>query len=158
PGGNHDGAACKLAATRLHPYDPSSADDHAQHLGRNDLHPTLAEQFAHGSTIKLPVGLDARPPDGRPLAAVEHPAVDGRPVGSSRHQPVEDVEFTHEVSLANPADRGIARHLPDVSGIERQQTDASTAARCRRSRFAARVTTANYKNVVHPPALSRRAF
>ena len=86
--------------------------------------PLSLQQLGDRRAVELAVRLDARTPDRRPLAAVEHAPVDRRAVGRARHQPVEHVELAHQMALADAADRRVARHLPGVLGAEGQQPDA----------------------------------
>ena len=104
------------------------------------------------------VGLDPRSPHRRSLAAVEHPAVDRGAVGGARHQPVEHVELADQMALADPADRRVARHLPDVFGAEGQQADARAAPGRGRRSFAAGMAGADDEHVVHARPLSRSLF
>ena len=60
------------------------------------------------------VGLDARPAHRGALAGVEHAIVDRRMVGGAGDQAVEGVDLAHQMALAEPADRRIARHRADL--------------------------------------------
>ena len=75
--------------------------------------------------------------------------MDRRAVGGARHQPVEHVELAHQMALADPADRRVARHLPDILGAEGQQADARAAARRRGRGFASGMAGADDENVEH---------
>ena len=70
-------------------------------------------------------------------------------VGGARHQPVEHVELAHQMTLADAADRRIARHLAEILGAEGQQADARAAARRGGRRFAPGVAGADDQYVVH---------
>src|SRR5207253_1626777 len=62
---------------------------------------------------KLAVGLGAGTAHGRALAAVEHPELDAGLVCDAAHQAIERIDFAHQMTLAEAADRWIARHRPD---------------------------------------------
>jgi len=74
------------------------------------------------------------------------------------HDPAHRVDFTHEMPLADAADRWIARHLAEIVGAERQQRDARTAAGSRTSRLAPSMTPTNDNYVEHRPPIQATAF
>ena len=78
-------------------------------------------------------------------------------VGGAGHQPVEHVELAHQMALADPADRRVARHLADILGAEADQADASAAARRRSRGLAAGMTAANDQDVKHRRRLTAAA-
>ena len=80
--------------------------------------------------------------------------MDGGAVGGARHQPVENVQLAHEMAFADPADRRVARHLPDIFGAESQQADARAAAGRSGGRLAAGMAGADDQNVEHARRLS----
>lgn len=93
--------------------------------------------------------------DCRPFATIEHSPVNRRAIGSSGHQPIEHVQLTDEMSLADTADRGIAAHLTNIFPTEGQQSDARpTACRCS-SCLAASMPRTYYENVKHVQALRK---
>ncbi len=75
-------------------------------------------------------------------------------VGGARHQPVEHVELAHQMALANPADRRVARHLPDILGAEGQQADARAAPGRGSRSLAAGMAGADDEHVIHVSAHS----
>ena len=75
--------------------------------------------------------------------------MDRRAIRGTRHQPVEHVELANQMALADPADRRIARHLPDVLGAEGEQPDARAAPRRGSRSLAAGMAGADDQNVVH---------
>ena len=75
--------------------------------------PLSRDQLGDRRAIESAVGLDARALHRRPLAAVEHAAVDRGAVGGARHQSVEHVELADQMALADAADRRVARHLAE---------------------------------------------
>ncbi len=120
--------------------------------------PLSVEQLGDRGAVKLAVGLHPRPPHGRALAAVEHPAMDRGAIGGARHQPVEHVELAHQMALADAADRRIARHLTYVFRAEREQANARAAASRGSRSLAAGMAGADHQNVVHDLALADRCF
>ncbi len=94
---------------------------HARALEQEPAHHALGqlegreafEQLSHGSAVQCAVALRARRPHGRALGAVEHPELDRRAVGGASHDAAQRVDLAHHRALRDPADRGIAAHLPD---------------------------------------------
>jgi hypothetical protein len=97
-----------------------------------------------GSLHSLPiaglVGLRPRCPNRRALAGVQPAKLNPRFVDRTSHFATERIDFPYEMTLADPSDRWIARHLPDV--VEVQSENQSPPAHPGRSqgRFDAGVT------------------
>jgi len=83
--------------------------------------------------------------------------MDSAGIGGPRDDAVTGIDLANEVTLAEPADTRIARHGPDIGGVERRQSDRRTAPRGRRSGLDAGMATADHDNVegVHGRAISR---
>ena len=85
-------------------------------------------------------GRAARAPP--PLAAVQDAELDARPVDRPAHDAVERIDLAHEMALAEPADRRIARHLADRRPLVRSAAASAPRAapppRPPRSRHARR--------------------
>ena len=113
--GDDDGAAGQRAAVgELDPGDRAVLDDEATRLGFDDGEiGGLSDQALHRQAVEFAIGLGARTLDGRSLATVENAELNPGSVGGARHQPVEGVDFAHQMALAEPADRGVARHHAD---------------------------------------------
>jgi len=79
-------------------------------------------------------------------------------VSSARHQPIEDVELAHEMTLADPADRWIARHLPGIFGAKRKQSDTRTPSGGGSRSLASGMAGADHQNVEHVVALADQCF
>ena len=107
-GGNHQRPAFDPAAVGVEAFYPAVAHDHGERLAGDELYPALRQQVGYRRLVQRPVGLEARAPNRRPLAAVEHAPVDCGAVGGAGHQPVEHVQLAHQMALANPADRRVA--------------------------------------------------
>jgi hypothetical protein len=75
--------------------------------------------------------------------------MDRRAIGRSRHQSVENVDLTDKMSLADTADRGIARHLPSVFAAKREQSHARAATGRGSRSLAPGMAGADYEYVVH---------
>lgn len=74
------------------------------------------EQLLHMLLIAPPVGLCAQRVDGGTLAEIQHPILDAAGVRRLPHLAAERVQLPHEMTLARPADCGIAWHIPH--GVE----------------------------------------
>jgi hypothetical protein len=97
--------------------------------------------------VQHTVGLGTCCAHGRALARIERAELDARLIGGERHRAAEGVDFTHEVSLADAADRRVARHLAQRLDIVGQQQRRATRARARQRRLGARVATADHNDV-----------
>jgi hypothetical protein len=74
----------------------------------------LADELCHRPPIKPTVGLDTGPAHRTALAGIEHAAVDRRAIGGPRHDPAHRVDLTDKMTLADPADRRVTRHLAEI--------------------------------------------
>src|SRR3546814_5683008 len=83
-----------------------------------------AEQRLDGGAIEPAVGLRARPLHRRTLAPVEQAIMDTGGVGGAAHDPVQRIDLAHQMALAQPADRRVARHLADLARILRDEAHA----------------------------------
>ena len=95
--------------------------------------------------VEQPVGLRARRAHRRALAGIQYAELDAGLVGGERHRAAQRVDFLDEVALADPADRRIARHLPQGFDVVRQQQRAAHPSaptrappRCRHGRHRRR--------------------
>jgi hypothetical protein len=75
-------------------------------------------------------------------------------IGRARHQPVEDIEFADEVTLADAANRWIARHLAGILRPKCKQADARTATGRRSRSLASGMASADHQYVVHDLGLA----
>ncbi|SRR6266404_7782738 len=89
----------------------------------------------------------------RALAAVQNPELDAGAVDHPAREPVERVDLAHEMSLAEPADRRVARHLADRRPLVGQEKRARTEPRSHRSRLAAGMPAADHDDVIMPKTL-----
>jgi hypothetical protein len=67
-----------------------------------------ADRLLHRCGVKLAIGLRARTAHRWPLAAIEHAKLNSGGVSDAAHQPVERIDFTHQMAFAKTADRWIA--------------------------------------------------
>src|SRR5205807_368434 len=100
-----------------------------------------------GLGVKLAVGLRARAADGRALAAVEYPELDPGLVGDAAHQAIERIDLTHQMTLAEAADRRVARHRPDRRESVGHQRDLGAHPGGGGSSFAAGVATTDHDDI-----------
>jgi len=157
-GRNHQRLACEPASAGLKTFDAIAGDNQAQRFAREDVHATLADKLGYGFPVQPPIRLDPRPLNRRPLASVEHTAVDRGPICRARHQPFEDVELANQMAFADTANRRVAGHLPDVLSPKGDEADLGTPARGRGRRFAARVSPTDDQNVIHGRRLYLSTF
>jgi hypothetical protein len=84
--------------------------------------------------------------------------MDCRAICGARHQSVENVELANQVTLADPADRRIARHLASVLGAEREQPDTRASASRGSRGLASGMAGADHQNIMHGPPLADQRF
>ena len=108
----------------------------------------FGEQFRHRRAVELAVGLGARAPHRRSLAAVQHAELDAGAVDRAAHHPVERIDLAHQMALGQPADRRVARHLADRVAAMGDQ--GGTRAEPSRSGggLAAGMTAADHDDIV----------
>ena len=142
-------------APKFAPVGQAHAGDAASATIRSSASPSIDRQVRrrrdrrlHGRRIELAVGLRARAAHRRALAAVEHPELDAAGVGHPAHQAVERIDLAHQMALAEPADRRIARHRADGREPMRDQRRARAHARGRRRGLAAGMAAADDDDVV----------
>ena len=89
----------------------------------------ILDDAADRRAIQRPVGLGPGRPHRGALACVEHAEMDAGPVHGKRHGAAERVDLPHEVTLADAADRRVARHLPDGFDVVGDQQRARALPR-----------------------------
>ncbi len=148
--GEHHRAGPQIRAGGCHhAHGAAVLDDEVFDGLRDDIEAGLRlDGGAHGGAIELAVGLRARPLHGRPLGAVQHPELNAGLVGHAPHQPVQRIDLAHQMPLAEPTDRRIARHLADGVDLVRDERRASPHARSRGGRLAPRVAAADNDDVI----------
>ena len=103
----------------------------------------LPKRFLHGRRVKFPVGLGARPADGRPFAAIEHAKLNAGRIRHPAHQAIERVDLAHQMALAESADGWIARHGADGREPMSYQRRSRAHARSSGRGFTAGMATAD---------------
>ncbi len=108
---------------------------------------TQAQQPLHLDGVLVLVGLGAGTPDGRALGAVEHAELDAGGVDRQAHQAAEGVDLADHLPLGEPADRGVAGHLPGAGRVEGDERDARVHPPGGPSRFGPGVSAADDDDV-----------
>ena len=155
PRRNYERATREQAHVGFEPGNTATFDPKRQSFRHNHCYAALTNKFSHRGTVKPSIGLESRALNGRPFAAVEHPAMDSCPIGSAGHQSIEDVELADKVTLPDAADGRVAGHLPDVLRPKGDQPDAAPATRCSSRGFATGMAAPNYKDVEHGRRLAK---
>ena len=101
----------------------------------------------HRLAVETPVDLAARASDRGALGPVQHTELDARHIGQPSHQPVQRIDLTHQMPLAQPTDSRVAAHLADGFQLLGQQQGAGASARRRSRSFAAGVAAADHDDV-----------
>ena len=124
-------------------------DEQSGNLGLLELEIRLAlENLAHLEPVLLLVALRAGRPHGGTARGVEQAELNADGVGDLAHDAAQGIDFAHQVSFGNAADRGIAGHLRDQIHVEREQRGAKPQARRRYRGLAAGVAGADNDYVV----------
>jgi hypothetical protein len=146
---DHHRFALQSADTCFQALDASVAGDQPRGFAHKQLGAAGDEKLRDGPLIQATIRLYSRPLNCRSPAAVEHPPVNGCPVGGQGHQTVENVQLANEVALAHSTDGWVAGHLSDVVLPERDDPDACATPCCSCGCLTSCVPGTNYKNVVH---------
>src|SRR4051794_33969260 len=89
--GDDHRAAGEQAAARVYAGYGTSTQLQLKSFRCDQLHAALAQQVSNCRAVQLAIRLHARAPHGRPLAEVEHAAVDRRTIRSARHKSIEHI-------------------------------------------------------------------
>lgn len=145
---HHRAASEFTAISQGDARDRFGADSKVESITLNNGKVDMIEEFGlHCLPIKLAIRLRPRTAHRRPFSPVEQTKLDTRRIGDPSHQPVERVNFPHEVALAEAADRGIAGHDADRVLPMGNESRFGAKSSGGRGRFAARMTTADDDNV-----------
>jgi hypothetical protein len=85
--------------------------------------------------------------NGWALPAIQNSELNSRSIRSPPHQAIKRVNFSNQVSLADPADRGIARHCADAINAMRDESRSATDAGCGGRRLTACVPSPDYDDI-----------
>ena len=114
-GGDHHRAGRQPAAVlEQHGGDPPI--DHIEVVRLTLDHgqqPRRPDRLLHRRRIEAPIRLSTRPAHGRTLAAVEHAELNAAEIGDPAHVAVERIDLADQMTLAQAADRRVARHRAD---------------------------------------------
>ena len=131
--------------------DPSHlarAQDERVDLALDDRQPLVrCELRLDRPGVKDAICLDAWTLDRQPLATVEHSMVDRGSVSGAPHQSIKRINLADQMPLAQPADRGVARHRPDPVAAMRQQRGARAPTGRRCGSLGAGMAAANHDYV-----------
>ncbi len=106
------------------------------------------QQFPHLQPVLLLVALRPRRPYCRPARSIQQPKLNADRVRHLAHNAAESINFADEMSLGNPPNRRIARHLRDQIDVEREQGSLQSHARRGHGGLAARVPSTHHYDVV----------
>ena len=159
---SHMNAPIQEGSSRQH--HAAAAKAHAALRGSADHLLTFEQQIVTGAlkqpqvrlvlqapTNRCPVqhavGLRTRGPHGRALRDVENAELNPRFVGGQGHRAAQRVDFLDQMTLADPADRRVATHLPQRFDVVRQQQRRHAHARTRQCRLGAGVAAADHDDL-----------
>src|SRR5262245_3855434 len=161
-GRKHNGAGRNLAGVRrFDTSNPAVLEDQVVGFGLDDLEVwNSADRGLHRNRVKLAVGLGTWATHSGSLAAVQDPELDSAKVRDATHETVKRIDFPHQMTLAQPANGGIARHRSNSCGPMGTQSRAGTLAGGRSRGFTAGVAASNHHDVesVGHRYLGRRGF
>ncbi len=100
----------------------------------------VLQHLAHDRLVEQTIRLGARGAYRRALGRVEGAELDPAKIDGTRHDPAECVNFLDQVSLADPADRRIAGHVPQRIDIVGEQQGIHAHAGCRCCCFCSGMT------------------
>ena len=146
----HDLARRELSGVLCaNPDNTASLGDNIIHRTCDDCQIVLRRQRGlHFRTVQITVRLRPRPAHGWTFGAVQHPKLNPRRIGHTRHHAVQRVDLANQMPFAQSAYRGIAGHLANGLWLMRQQKRRRAHPRRGRRRFAARMAAANNNNVI----------
>ncbi len=135
-GRQYYGLGAKLASVQQ--FDPRHGlrfDQEVVDFPLNDAQPRLSrKRLLHEAAIELAVHLRSGPAHSRTLAPVEQAELDTGFVGNPAHQTIQSIDLAHEMTLAQPANGGIAAHLADGGEFVRDESrtgaNSGSSSRC----------------------------
>ena len=123
-------------------------------LALADNQPLLAHQrLAHPVLIGLLVRLRPQAVYRRPLAQIQHPALQKGVVNGATHLAAQCVQLPHQMPLGRAADHRVAGHEGNAVHVQCQQHRVHPHARGRQRRLTPRMAAADHHNIrhKHPP-------
>ena len=91
----------------------------------------VLQGLTHHSLVQQAIRLGTGSPHRRALGRVERAKLDPAEIDGLRHDPAKGVDFLDQVSLADPADRRIAGHMPQRIYVVGEQQGIETHSGCR---------------------------
>jgi hypothetical protein len=79
------------------------------------------QHFLHPDAVLLLVHLGSWAPHGRTAAGIQEPELDTNCVGYLTHHAAKGIHLSNHMSLCDPANRGITRHLSNKVNVHRHQ-------------------------------------
>ena len=150
-GQHHRAGSVDIAAGPDHADHPAALDHQVLNRLGAEREVRLAVQGgAHGGPVKLAIDLSAWAAHRRAARAVEHAELDAGLVGRTTDQAIERIHLPHQMTLAQPADRGVARHFADGFQLVGQQKCVGAKARGGGGGLATRVAGPDHDDVPHP--------
>jgi hypothetical protein len=148
--GQDHGAGCDLRAIRRDDAgDAHALDDEVGDFGFPEREVRLRlQQRTHRIPVERAIRLGTRRAHRRPLARVQRAELDAGTVGGDCHRAAHGVDLSHEMALADPADRGVAAHLADRVEALCHEERARAHPRGRQGRLGAGVAAADHDDVV----------
>jgi hypothetical protein len=116
----------------------------------------LHQQALDRRLVQSAIGLRPGPAHRRSFAAVQDFEMDPGHVGGPSHQPVQRIDLSHQMPLADAADRGIAGHLADAGPALRDQQRPGANPRGRGGRLAPGMPAPDHHHV--EPLVHQVAF
>ena len=131
PDGQHYAVRCELQAhLRDHARHALALDDQVIHgLLKQHQVGLVFKAMPNGLPVQLAVGLAAGGAHGRSLAGIQTAELDAGAVCRAAHFTPQGIDFLHQVSLADTADRRVTAHLAEGFYIVGQQQGTCATTR-----------------------------
>ena len=124
--------------------DSADFKNQLRHFRLLDLEIGLRLQhLAHLQPVGLLVALRPRRPYGRAARSVQQAELNADRVGDLAHDAAERVDFAHQMSLGDAADRRVAGHLRNQVDVERVERGLQAHARRGHRGLASRMAGAD---------------
>ena len=107
----------------------------------------IADCRLHRRKVELAVDLRPRAPHGGAFRAVQNAKLNSGLVRDLAHEPVEGVDFAHEMALAEAANCGVAGHDADCGEGQGDERGSCAHACGGRRRLAAGMAAAHHDHV-----------
>ena len=111
------------------------------------------DQGSHGQAVQLSIGLRSRALDSRSFSPIEDAKLNARGICGAGYQSIHGVDFAHEVTLPEPADRRVARHHTNSLNVMCDESGPGSNSRGGRRGLATRMPAANYDDIESPGRL-----